>query len=78
MVVRICKFCGQERELIKSHIIPERSWSVVDRIQKGIVGVSGVHIQRPMRCVFPRGHLHRQRTNQRSHGLVLISMALRF
>lgn len=47
-------------------------------INKGIVGVSGVHIQRPMRCVFPRGHLHRQRTNQRSHGLVLISMALRF
>ena len=55
-----------------------KSLSVVDRIQKGIVGVSGVHIQRSMRCVFPRGHLHRQRTNQRSHGLVLISMALRF
>lgn len=59
-------------------IISKKEVFIKTAINKGIVGVSGVHIQRPMRCVFPRGHLHRQRTNQRSHGLVLISMALRF
>lgn len=69
---------GDIWRLGRHKIISKKEVFIKTAINKGIVGVSGVHIQRPMRCVFPRCHLHRQRTNQRSHGLVLISMALRF
>ncbi len=31
MVVGICKFCGQERELIKSHIIPKSFYRLKER-----------------------------------------------